>query len=65
MNCCDYCGKQLSDLDYMTECGHIICGSICFQNNNLCPLCKKSTRFIKIGDPVNAFFNVCVGHNNN
>ncbi|CAO3660966.1 unnamed protein product [Rhizopus stolonifer] len=49
---CDYCGKLLSDLDYMTECGHIICGSKCFQNNNSCPLCKKPARLTKIGDPI-------------
>ncbi|KAI9243529.1 hypothetical protein BY458DRAFT_530592, partial [Sporodiniella umbellata] len=52
MNGCDYCGKPLGDLDYMTECGHIICGSTCLQNNNSCPLCKKTTRLIRIGDPI-------------
>ncbi|CAO3626651.1 unnamed protein product [Mucor hiemalis] len=52
---CDYCGNILNDWDFMTECGHIICGSICYNKYKpKCPICKKTTRFVLIGEKMPA-----------
>lgn len=50
---CDYCGNNLNDWDFMTDCGHIICGSVCYDKYNpKCPICKKTSRFVLIGEKV-------------
>lgn len=50
---CDYCGNMLNEWNYMTECGHIICGSVCYKkHDSICPICKKPCRFILIGEKV-------------
>lgn len=52
-NVCDYCGNMLTEWDYMTECGHIICGSICYnKHESICPICKKQCKFVLIGEKV-------------
>ncbi|KAL9542854.1 hypothetical protein MBANPS3_008398 [Mucor bainieri] len=51
---CDFCGKALTEWDYMTECGHLICGGDgCYnENEQMCPICKKRSKFACIGDKV-------------
>lgn len=53
---CDYCGNMLTDCDYMTECGHIICGTVCYNKKtaggSTCPICKKQCKFVLIGEKV-------------
>lgn len=50
---CDYCGNGLSERDYMTECGHVICGNVCYNKyEEMCPICKKGCKFIVIGEKV-------------
>lgn len=50
---CDFCGKSLSEWDYMTECGHIICGYSCYNKyEESCPICKKKCKFTFIGEKV-------------
>ncbi|KAI8646084.1 hypothetical protein BD408DRAFT_19836 [Parasitella parasitica] len=50
---CDFCGKSLSEWDYMAECGHIICGYNCFNiYEESCPICKKKCKFTIIGEKV-------------
>lgn len=52
---CDYCGNKLNDWDFMTDCGHLICGSICYEKYTPnCPICKKTSRFVLIGEKVKA-----------
>lgn len=63
---CDFCGKGLTEWDYMTECGHLICGHGCYnENEQVCPICKKRTKFACIGEKVKDVYNslcmcVCV-----
>lgn len=53
---CDYCGNMLTEWDYMTECGHIICGSMCYNKQEpICPICKKQCKIILIGEKVLKF----------
>ncbi|KAL7331077.1 hypothetical protein PS15p_203322 [Mucor circinelloides] len=48
---CDFCGRGLTEWDYMTECGHLICGHGCYnENEQVCPICKKRTKFACIGE---------------
>ncbi|KAI7891638.1 uncharacterized protein EV154DRAFT_602345 [Mucor mucedo] len=47
---CDYCGNGLTEWDYMTECGHVICGPCYHRHNRVCPICKKPCKFALIGD---------------
>lgn len=50
---CDYCGNMLNEWDYMADCGHIICGLICYDKYKpKCPICKKQCRFVLIGEKV-------------
>ena len=52
---CDGCGEMLSEWDYMAECGHILCGSKCYnQNHKTCPICKKPCQFVLIGEKMPA-----------
>lgn len=51
MTGCDLCGRSLREIDFITECGHIMCGSGCF-DNEMCPLCKKKTKFVLIGEQI-------------
>ncbi|KAL7316890.1 hypothetical protein PS15m_003319 [Mucor circinelloides] len=63
---CDFCGRGLTEWDYMTECGHLICGYGCYnENEQVCPICKKRTKFACIGEKVKDVYNslcmcVCV-----
>ncbi|KAI9256133.1 hypothetical protein EDC94DRAFT_650512, partial [Helicostylum pulchrum] len=49
---CDYCGNILTEEDYVTECGHIICRSKCYSNESVCPICKKKCKFVVISGNV-------------
>lgn len=49
---CDYCGNILTEEDYVTECGHIICGSKCYSKESVCPICKKKCKFVVISGNV-------------
>ncbi|KAL0140715.1 hypothetical protein V8B55DRAFT_1564126 [Mucor lusitanicus] len=50
---CDFCGRALTEWDYMTECGHLVCADSCYdENEQMCPICKKRSKFACIGDKV-------------